>query len=74
MDSITNAPAWYTPDMQYKPIAFIRELLKDKSEEEILEAEENWREYMHVVLEIAQRLESEKEDKDADLDDLGEFL
>ena len=43
-----------------KPIAFIRELMKGKSENEILEAEENWREYMLVVREIADRLENEQ--------------
>lgn len=43
-----------------KLIAFIRELLKDKSEEEILEAEENFREYLLVVKEIADRLESDE--------------
>lgn len=41
--------------MENKPIAFIRVLLKDKSEKEIFEAEENWREYMLVVKEIADK-------------------
>ena len=60
--------------MQHKPIAFIRELLKDKSEQEILEAEENWIEYVQVVWEISQRIEREKEDKDSDINDPDEFL
>ena len=46
--------------MDKKPIAFIRELMKGKSEKEILEAEENWREYMLVVKEITDRLENEQ--------------
>lgn len=45
--------------MENKPIAFIRELLKDKPEEEILEAEENFREYLLVVSGIANRIENE---------------
>lgn len=60
--------------MQNKPIAFIRELLKGKTEGEILEAEENWREYMQVVWQISQRIEGEKEGRDPDLDELDEFL
>lgn len=57
-----------------KPITFERELLKDKTEKEILEVEENWREYMQVVWEISQSIELEKGGKDSDLDDLDEFL
>jgi hypothetical protein len=42
-----------------KPIAFIRELCKRKTEEEILEAEENYRRYLHLVKRICERLEDE---------------
>jgi hypothetical protein len=37
-----------------KPIAFIRELCKHKTEEEILEAEANFRQYLAVVKEICE--------------------
>ena len=42
-----------------KPIAFVRELMNGRKEEEILEAEENFREYLLVIKEIAGRLEEE---------------
>jgi len=65
--------------MQNKPLAFIRELLKGKTEEEILEAENNFREYLQVMWDIYQRLEvgdSEKTldflEKDEDLLDFKE--
>ena len=41
---------------------FIRELCKGKSEEELLEAEENFRNYLLVVKEICDRLEREGRD------------
>lgn len=46
-----------------KPIPFIRELCKHKTEEEILEAEENFRRYLMVVKRICDRLEAQKLDK-----------
>lgn len=51
------------------PIQFIRELCKGKNEEELFEAEENFREYLMVVKEICDRIE--REDKgESDFDDL----
>jgi hypothetical protein len=41
-----------------KPIKFIRELCKDKTENEILDAEESFREYMSVIREMCDRLDS----------------
>jgi hypothetical protein len=41
---------------------FIRDLCKGKTEEEIQEAEENFREYLLVVKEICDRLEREGKD------------
>ena len=49
-----------------KPIQFIRDLCKDKSEEEILEAEENFRAYLHVVKDICDRIEWDKKSVDFD--------
>ncbi len=49
----------YTP----KPIPFIRELCKHKTEEEILEAEENFRKYLLIVKGICERLEREEAEK-----------
>lgn len=46
--------------MQNKPIAFIRELCKHKTEAEIQEAEENFRRYLLLVKRIADRLEDEE--------------
>jgi hypothetical protein len=46
--------------MQHKPVVFIRELMKDKPEKEISGAEENFREYLMVVKEIADRLENDQ--------------
>ena len=40
-----------------KPIPFIRELCKHKSEAEILEAEENFRRYLRLVKRIVDRRE-----------------
>lgn len=45
---------------QPKPIQFIRELCRNKSDKEILEAEENFREYLLIVKEICDRLDTEK--------------
>ena len=50
-----------------KPIAFVRELCKHKTEEEILEAEENYRRYLRLVKKICERLESE-ESQTAEID------
>jgi hypothetical protein len=44
----------------YKPIAFIRELCKHKTETEILEAEENFRQYLMLVKRMCERLEQEE--------------
>jgi len=43
-----------------KPISFIRELCKHKTEAEILEAEENFRRYLLLVKRICERLEREE--------------
>jgi hypothetical protein len=45
-----------------KPIQFIRDLCKGKTEEELLEAEENFREYLLVVKEMCDRIELEGKD------------
>lgn len=45
--------------MHRKPILFIRELCKRKTEAEIQEAEENFRRYLAVVKEICDDLEEE---------------
>lgn len=42
-----------------KPIAFVRELMNGRTEEEVLEAEENFREFLLVIKEMADRLERE---------------
>lgn len=42
------------------PILFIRELCKHKTEEEILEAEENFREYLRFVKQVCDRVEAER--------------
>jgi hypothetical protein len=47
-----------------KPILFIRDLCKDKTEAEILEAEENFRRYLLVVKRICERLEDEENSLD----------
>jgi hypothetical protein len=44
----------------YKPIPFIRELCKQKTEEEIREAEENFRRYLMLVKRICERIEREE--------------
>lgn len=51
-----------------KPIQFVRELCKGKTEEEILEAEQNLREYLMVIKEICDRIELE-ERPPSDFDD-----
>lgn len=38
---------------------YVRELCKDKSETELLEAEETFREYLLIVKEICDRIEEE---------------
>jgi hypothetical protein len=43
-----------------QPIAFIRELCKHKTEPEIVEAEENFRQYLLLVKRICERLEREE--------------
>lgn len=43
-----------------KPIKFIREICKGKTEEEILDAEENFREYLLVIKEMCDRMEDDK--------------
>ena len=45
-----------------KTLQFVRELCKGKSEEEILEAEHNFKDYLLVVKEICDRLEREGKD------------
>lgn len=40
-----------------EPIKFIREICRGKTEEELLEAEENFRAYLLVIKEMADRLE-----------------
>jgi hypothetical protein len=40
-----------------KPINFIREICKGKTDEELLEAEENFREFLLVIKGMADRLE-----------------
>jgi hypothetical protein len=46
-------------NIEYKKIKFIRELCKLRSEQEIQEAEHNFREYLLIVKEISDRLASE---------------
>jgi len=43
------------------PIPFIRELCKHKTEEEIIEAEENFRRYLLLIKRICERLEGEED-------------
>ncbi|MFI5405270.1 MAG: hypothetical protein ACHQ1D_02020 [Nitrososphaerales archaeon] len=40
-----------------EPIRFIREICKGKTEEELLEAEENFRDYLLVIKGMCDRLE-----------------
>lgn len=54
-----------------KPIPFIRELCKHKTEAEILEAEENFRRYLRIVKRICERLEREENEKQSQLDKPG---
>lgn len=49
-------------DKESKTLQFIRELCKGKTEEEILEAEQNLKDYLLVVKEICDRLEREGKD------------
>ena len=48
------------PTNEHKPIAFIRELCRGKTEPEILEAEENFRRYLELVKRICERLKREE--------------
>ncbi len=57
--------------MQHKPSKFIRELLEGKSEEEMLEAEYNLREFLQVTWEIYCRIENIGPEGNADF--MGEF-
>lgn len=43
-------------------IGFVRRLCDGKTEQEILEAEENFRNYLMLVKRIAERLEQEEQD------------
>ena len=45
---------------EIKPIKFIREICKGKTDEEFLEAEENFREYLFVIKGICDRLEEDE--------------
>lgn len=45
-----------------KPIQFVRELCKGKSEEEILEAEQNLRDFVSLINDIGNRIDKENED------------
>lgn len=47
-------------DVEIKPIKFIREICSGKTEEELLEAEENFREYLLVIKEMCDRLEDKE--------------
>jgi len=47
------------PIINQIPISFIRDLSKDKTEVEVLETEQNFREFLLVIKEIADRLEFE---------------
>ena len=49
-------------------IQFIRELCKEKTEDELLEVEQNFRELLLVIKEISDRLEIEGKDL-SDFDD-----
>lgn len=46
---------------QHERIEFIRELCKHRTEEEILEAEENFRNYLWLIKRICERLEQEED-------------
>lgn len=48
------------PNHEHKPVAFIRELCNEKTEQEITEAEENFRRYLALVKRICERLEREE--------------
>ena len=47
-----------------RPIPFIRELCKHKTEVEIEEAEENFRRYLRLVKSICERVERENRDSE----------
>lgn len=44
----------------FKPIPFIRELCKNKTEDEMIAAEDNFRKYLLLVKRICERLEQEE--------------
>jgi len=46
---------------KYEPIKFIHDLMEGKSQEQIEEAEENFRRYLAVVKRICLRMEDEEE-------------
>ena len=50
----------FTSNEKATRISFIRELCKHKTEEEIQEAEENFRNYLMLVKRISERLEFEE--------------
>ena len=54
---------------ELKPSKFIREICKGKTEEELLNAEENFREYLLVIKGMCDRIDNE-EKRDSDFDDL----
>ncbi|MBK8642349.1 MAG: hypothetical protein IPN15_09090 [Saprospiraceae bacterium] len=58
------------PNIDQIPISFIRELSKEKKEDEVLETEQNFREFLLVIKEIADRLEVE----DKTLEDFDDHL
>lgn len=53
---------------ELKPIQFIRDICKGKTEEELLEAEDNFREYLLVIKEICDRIEL-TDNANSDFDD-----
>lgn len=48
---------------------FIREICKSKTEEELKEAEENFKEYLLVVKEICDRIEDQDEEPSIDVNE-----
>ena len=48
------------PNTDIRRIPFIRELCKDRTEEEIMEAEHTFRRYLDLVRRICERLEREE--------------
>jgi hypothetical protein len=56
-------PRMQNEEPEYNHIPFVRELCKHKSEEEIREAEENFRDYLLLVKRICERIEREEKEK-----------